>query len=78
MREGWWYSGDSINCKIEVIELDTKDQSSDILDCDGDMIKLFLKSFKSRVGRKKLESRKKPKNKTEEIMQLRGDQDSDL
>lgn len=45
MREGWWYSGDSFNCKIEVIELDAKDQSSDTLDCDGDMIKLFLNSF---------------------------------
>lgn len=50
MREGWWYSGDSINYKTEVIELDTKDQSIDMLDCDGDIIKLFLNSFTSIVG----------------------------
>lgn len=43
MREGW-YSGDSINQKTEVIEPDTKDFKvrSDMLDCEGDIIKLFL------------------------------------
>lgn len=40
MRESWRYSRGSL-IQTEVTELDTKDQNSEMLDFDGDMIKLF-------------------------------------